>query len=477
MTNEIHDGGQLGVEVEFRVIDRATFFESNQGNLLYPTNVDGKWLAPLASPTVHRPVAEMMRSVVEVVTEPLHLHQLRSALDDVYDLTSDQAAENGLSVISTSLSILPPIGGFTMTEALRYEEFVERYQDDARHLSSAGLHMHGTVLDPEVRQEVRNRMSSFEPLLCALSAGAPIHNGVVTGKASSRMSNYQRMPSVMDPPVATTSDEWLAFVTGSLSVLGESASDPLGRIHPFTRPSGSHPTCEYRSCDVGITRDYNQFLLVLMWGLHYSVLADVSAGRPSNPVPTHLIALGRYAASRHGVVAKLPNPFDGTLAPVRDIVRQTLGYISPALEAAGVLNEFRQQLSSVIDESSAGNTADRILALLDDVRREREYVDVRNPLHDLPACALSPSSLSTSDGALTVDECQRLTIKLVARSRAGTMFEHSSPAVAALERDLLGVMRSTTEHLTESDIVRLVTAMPADRPKIAADLGLIGQAV
>ena len=246
---------------------------------------------------------ELPASQVEIVLPPL-----RSAAEVAPVLLAARrelaAACEPLGLRLAGAGVHPfaaPLGELNHGE--RYDRILREYGDVARAQLVFALQVHVCVRPADRAMSVYNALRSYLPLVAALAANAPLHDGRDTGLASVRPTISERLPRQGMPPPLT----W------------ESYADALGALDDPAqwwwelRPHPRFGTLEVRVPDTQATVAEACAVVAVV----HALVASLAEGeRPQ-------AAAGRDAAFTHGAAG-----------PLREPLRALLDALAPRLGAA-----------------------------------------------------------------------------------------------------------------------------------------------
>ncbi len=157
-----------------------------------------------------------------------------------------------------------------------YRQMARLYGRLTDETETCGCHVHVGVPDREAAVAVLNHLRPWLPVLLALSANSPFHQGADTGHASWRTLVLSRWPTHQVPPYFESAEHYDRTVTelryaGVLPVRAANA-------YWFARPSAHLPTVEVRIADVTPSVDEAVLQAGLTRALVATALDAVSAG-------------------------------------------------------------------------------------------------------------------------------------------------------------------------------------------------------
>ncbi|WP_232665979.1 glutamate--cysteine ligase 2 [Pseudonocardia sp. TRM90224] len=287
---------------------------------------------------------ELQREQVETNTKPRHtLAELHQDLLETRRQARDAARRIGVELAALATSPLPVDP--TVSPAPRYRRMVETFGLTGAEQLTCGCHVHVAVDSDEEGVAVLDRIRPWLAPLLAISANSPFWNGEDTGYASFRGQVWGRWPSAGPTDVFGSVETYRATVQGMLhtgTVLDEAM------VYFEARLSRQHPTVEIRVADV--CRDPADAVLVagLTRALVETAVHDWKAGTQPDPVPTSVLRLASWRASRSGLDDLLVDPLTWRPAPAADVLRRLVEHAAAALEASGDLPVVRELITDVV---------------------------------------------------------------------------------------------------------------------------------
>ncbi len=235
-----------------------------------------------------------------------------------------------------------------------YRQMARLYGRLTDETETCGCHVHVGVPDREAAVAVLNHLRPWLPVLLALSANSPFHQGADTGHASWRTLVLSRWPTHQIPPYFESAEHYDRTVAelryaGVLPVRAANA-------YWFARPSAHLPTVEVRIADVTPSVDEAVLQAGLTRALVATALDAVAAGRRAPRLPEHAVGAALWTAARHGVRGPAVHPLSGRRVPAAEAVRALLDWVGPSLRATGDEEELRALAADVV---SRGTGADR----------------------------------------------------------------------------------------------------------------------
>lgn len=231
--------GTLGVEEEYFVVDEDGYPVSDTGPLVS----DARAPAPITGEVDH----ELFTFVVETRTPVLESPS--AAPDAVRDMRSamvEYARNHGFQVAAAGLHPAAEWRRLEHVDKPRYKAQLDRIQYPQHRNTTAGLHLHVGVDDPEKAVWIANEIRWYLPLFLALSANSPFWNGYDTGLASARAKIFENLPNTGMP---TAFDSYETFERFESTMIETGSIGDRGELWFDVRPHSEHGTVEIRIPD------------------------------------------------------------------------------------------------------------------------------------------------------------------------------------------------------------------------------------
>ncbi|AAG19718.1 glutamate--cysteine ligase [Halobacterium salinarum] len=233
------ESGTLGVEEEFFVVDEHGVPTAGSDELVY----EGEPPEPIAGRLDH----ELFKFVVETQTPTLNgVAEAPAAIREVRAALVAYASEHGLRIAGAGLHPGARWREHEHAEKPRYRSQLDRIQYPQHRNTTAGLHIHVGVDDPDKAVWVSNRMRWHMPVLLALSANSPYWNGFDTGLASARAKIFEGLPNTGLP---TAFESYAAFQAFERRMVEHGGIEDRGELWYDVRPHSGHGTVEVRAPD------------------------------------------------------------------------------------------------------------------------------------------------------------------------------------------------------------------------------------
>jgi carboxylate-amine ligase len=233
------DAGTLGVEEEFFVVDEAGRPVSGSDRLVYeaepPEILEG------------RLDHELFKTVIETQTpKSTDLADVSENLDAVREALVEFAEREGYRIAGAGLHPGATWRELEHAEKPRYRSQLDRIQYPQHRNTTAGMHVHVGVDDPDAAVWISNELRWYLPPILALSANSPFWDGYDTGLASARAKIFEGLPNTGMP---TAFDGYDEFETFENRMIDTASIRDRGELWYDVRPHSGHGTVEVRVPD------------------------------------------------------------------------------------------------------------------------------------------------------------------------------------------------------------------------------------
>jgi len=242
----------------------------------------------------------------------------------------------------------------------------EEYGLTAREQLTCGCHIHVSVESPEEAVAVLDRMRNWLPVLIALSANSPFWHGVDTGYASYRSQVWNRWPSAGPLEILGSPDAYHQLVHDMVST-GVALDE--GMIYFDARLSRHYPTVEIRLADVCLRPGNTVLLAGLARALVETAAREWREGIEPVAVPSALLRLAAWKASRWGLRGELLDPHTHRPAPALGVVNSLLHHIHGALKDMGDLHRVEDLVDRLLAEGTGAVRQKEVLHRTGDLER------------------------------------------------------------------------------------------------------------
>ncbi len=208
-----------------------------------------------------------------------------------------------------------------VTNKTRYQALIERTQWWGRNMMIWGIHIHVGVEDVNKVMPLIRALSTYLPHLQSLSASSPFWAGDRTGYASNRALVFQQLPTAGLPWLL---DDWESFEAYLGDMVSTGVMADATEVRWDIRPAPRWGTIEVRACDGMSTLPELAAVAALVQVLveHFSRRLD--DGEDLTGIQPWFIRENKWRAARYGLDAEIIVDREGTLAPVRQHLREVL---------------------------------------------------------------------------------------------------------------------------------------------------------
>jgi glutamate---cysteine ligase / carboxylate-amine ligase len=301
--------------------------------------------------------AEFQQEMIEVVTPP-HSTMASLEADIILGRAMADAEARRVGVRAAALGTSPLPTDPHPVQLRRFIAMTEEYGLTAREQLTCGCHIHVSVESDEEGVAVLDRIRTWLPVLSALSANSPFWHGQDSGYASYRAQVWSRWPSAGPLDILGSPEAYHQLVHDMVStgvLLDE------GMVYFDARLSRHYPTVEIRLADVCLRPQNGVLLAGIARGLVETAAREWRDGVPPVAVPTELVRLAGWKASRWGLRGELLDPLTLQPAPAITVVNVLLDHIREALEDTGDLHRVEELIDNLLYE---GTGASRQLEVL-----------------------------------------------------------------------------------------------------------------
>jgi glutamate---cysteine ligase / carboxylate-amine ligase len=328
----------IGIEEELMVLDADTLDLAPRAGAL---------LERVAGDARYKP--ELPAAQLEIALSPAHtVGEAAAAL---------AAARAQLAAAADGCTLLAGAGAHpfaaaegALSDGPRYAMLAREYGPVARRQLVFGLHVHVAVRPADRALAVYNALRSYLPLVAALAANAPFHEGVDTGLASVRPMLSGLLPRQgVPPPIASWEElgEALRWGEAAGAMADRSQWWWEARLHPV------FGTVEVRVPDTQTTVAETAAVAAAVHALVAWLAERHAAGEALAAAPSWRIAENRWSACRHGLDGAMADLVTGEVRPTRERVATLiddltatagrLGCAAELAEAAAVNGAGRQR--------------------------------------------------------------------------------------------------------------------------------------
>jgi carboxylate-amine ligase len=329
----------VGVEEELLLVDAET---------LHPVPVAeeiierARGMLPTVGTELQR---EVKREQIEVVSPPLlSLDELRVAIAAGRRAAEDAAATAGAHVVA--LATAPLACATHRVSTPRYDRMQAAFGLTMDEQLTCGFHVHVGVASPDEGVAVLDRIRPWLPVLLALSANSPFWQGVDTQFASYRYQAWGRWPTAGPYDRFGSLESYRASVA---QLLAADVSFDTGMVYFDARLSDHVPTVEVRIADVCLLADHAAAVAALVRALVETAATEWRAGERADDVPTALLRLASWRASRFAVSDALVHPVTRRLCPAREAVAALLEHVDAGFPSDAERGEVARLVADILD--------------------------------------------------------------------------------------------------------------------------------
>jgi carboxylate-amine ligase len=301
--------GTVGVEEEYFVVDSDGVPTAGSDQLVYENDAP----EPITGDVDH----ELFKFVIETRTKKLDSPvEAPEAVRTVRKTLQEYAAEHGFQIAAAGIH---PAADWRLQEHAekpRYRSQLDRIQYPQHRNTTAGLHVHVGVDDPDKAVWISDEIRRYLPLILAVSVNSPFWNGFDTGLSSARAKIFENLPNTGIPTAFETYEAYRGFEqrmleTGSIKDSGELWYD--------VRPHTGIGTVEVRIPDSQDRVGHVDALVEYVHALVLDLAARYEDGAAQTDIRRELLDENKWRATRYGQTADLIQP-DGSTPSVGDIV-------------------------------------------------------------------------------------------------------------------------------------------------------------
>ncbi|HCM96085.1 carboxylate-amine ligase [Glutamicibacter arilaitensis] len=364
---------KFGVEEELLLVDAATLRPSPLGEqavvLHHGITSSGSGLA-----------TELKQEQIESVCPPQttlegQLQAIRSGR------AAADAAAQAAGGRAVALATSPVAAASHFTSSARFAMIADRFGMTAKEQLTNGFHVHVEVSSICEAVAALDQIRVWLPTLLALSANSPFWQGADTGFASYRYQAWSRWPT-------SGPTEFFGADTGYLnyrqSLLDTMVPLDQAMIYSDARICEHQSTLEVRIADVCLEAEHAAVLAAIIRALVETAARDPQIHPPG--IPSSLLRVWSWEASRSGMEGKLIHPRSGTPAPAAEVARALLEQLEPVFEDYGDLDQVRFEVARILRDGSGA-------------RAQRQAFASRGRIPDIVAMAIDRTHAGAAEAA------------------------------------------------------------------------------
>ncbi|PZF95122.1 carboxylate-amine ligase [Micromonospora deserti] len=301
---------------------------------------------------------EFRHSMVEMVTPvTADLAELRRCLAAQRRTAAEAAEAAGARLVAVGATPVHEPHR-TVPDEPRYHAMSRRFGPVAHDPAVCGCHVHVGVPDRELAVQVCNQLRPWLPVVQAITANSPLHDGRDTGHASWRSMQLQRWPSIGPTPHFESAADYDRTVA---DLIAAGVMLDAGMVYWYARPSVTYPTVEIRVGDVCPTVDDTVLVAGLVRALVATMVDQVRVGVLAPRIRGCLVAAAHWRAAHDGLDGDLIDLRAGGARPAWDLVDELLATVTPALVRHGDLHHVRDQLTRLRRDGNGATRQRRVM--------------------------------------------------------------------------------------------------------------------
>jgi carboxylate-amine ligase len=276
------------------------------------------------------------------------MSEVREHLLGARSVAAAAALQTGGRLLAVGVSPAGPTGQ-PFSDSDRYQRIGRGYGMLAAEHGVCGCHVHVAVPNREIAVQVCNHLRPWLPVLLALTANSPIHQGVDTGYASWRSVLCGRWACSGAPPYFTSAEHYDAVVD---MMVDSGAVLDRAMVYWDVRLSDHLPTVEVRVSDVPATVDESALLAVLVRALVTTTVRALDRGEVALPVSEQVLRAAYWRAAHDGIEGQGVDLFSGRRAPAEQLLRQLVRHVKPVLRETGEFQAVTALLTKVLRDGN-----------------------------------------------------------------------------------------------------------------------------
>lgn len=286
----------LGVELEFQIIDPATYDLAARAKDLI-RNISKSKYSELIKP-------EITQSMIEI-NSSIHTsaHSLYHELRNMKAFLLNRANKLDIKICGGGSH---PFQKWALTKIFptkRFKSLSQRYRYLSKRATVFGLHIHIGCRNGEQALYLTHALTRYIPHLIALSASSPFYQGIDTGYHTSRMTLFNSFPTSGVMPFLLT---WQEFSNYFYKMRRLGVITSMKDFYWDIRPKPEFGTVEIRVCDTPLTIKKAVLLAMYAQAISYYLLHEKPIEITKNFY--YLYNHNRFQASRYGLEGSCINP-------------------------------------------------------------------------------------------------------------------------------------------------------------------------
>lgn len=287
--------GTIGVEEEYFIVDQTGRPTAGTDDLVYGSSPPDV----LADRLDHELFQFVIETQTPIIDEP---GSVRETICSARRGLLEHARAHGYDVAAAGLHPTARWRELDHARKPRYRSQLDRIQYPQHRNTTAGMHVHVGVDDPDKAVWVANECRWHVAVVLALAANSPYWNGFDTGLASTRALIFEGLPNTGIP---TAFDSYAEFAAFERRMLETGAIADRGELWYDVRPHSGHGTVEIRVPDAQHDPAWVTAIVEYVHALVCDLCARYEDGEPASDRRRELLDQNKWQALRHGHEAVL----------------------------------------------------------------------------------------------------------------------------------------------------------------------------
>ncbi|MFW5900440.1 MAG: glutamate--cysteine ligase [Halodesulfurarchaeum sp.] len=305
--------GTVGVEEEYFVVDSDGVPTAGSDELVYENDAP----EPITGDVDH----ELFKFVIETRTRKLDSPAAApEAVRTIRRTLQEYAAGHGFQIAAAGIHPAADWRLHEHAEKPRYRSQLDRIQYPQQRNTTAGLHVHVGVDDPDKAVWVSDEIRRYLPLILAVSANSPFWNGFDTGLCSARATIFENLPNTGMPTAFETYEGYRRFEELMLDT--DSIKDS-GELWFDVRPHTGIGTVEVRIPDAQDRVGHVDAIVEYVHALVMDLGARYEDDGKGVAIRRELLDENKWRATRHGHECELIES-DGTPVGLGELVEREI---------------------------------------------------------------------------------------------------------------------------------------------------------
>ena len=326
----------IGVELELQILDKDTFeLVSGAPKILREYKND---------PRIKE---ELLDSILEINTNICkNIDQVHEDLKETLTKVIKCADKYGFNLLSMGTHPFSRWNEQTVSNNSRYHNLIDRMQWPLRRLLITGVHVHIGVDSGEKAIAITNGLTRYIPHFIGLSANSPIHDGEITGLASTRTKIFESMPTAGLPESLRNYSEFQKFMR---TLQRAHTIESIREVWWDIRPHPMFGTVEIRLFDSVPTLNQICQLAAFTQCLVVAISDHYNMGTQLPLLDHWIIEENKWRATRYGIEADIIIDDKGNETPLKLAIIESINTLKSVASKLGCefyLNKILRQLEN-----------------------------------------------------------------------------------------------------------------------------------